>query len=98
MLPVGSGARQIWKFDLRPHSIYIDIPKGARVLSTGAQGFEVVIWVLVDPEAMKVPRMVFAHPTGPDLPKILDERPGTEFIGTVQMDDGLVFHVFDGGE
>jgi hypothetical protein len=55
----------IWKFTLRPWSIFVDIPAGAKVLSAGAQGDEVVAWALCDPDAPKVPRLLAAVPTGP---------------------------------
>lgn len=85
----------VWKFELRPWSIFIDMPKGAVVISAGAQGTDVVAWALCDPDAPKVSRLVAAHPTGIPLPPAMT---AARVVGTVQMADGLVFHVFDGGE
>lgn len=85
----------VWKFPLRAWSIFLDVPMDATVLSVGAQGLDVVAWLLCDSQAPKVTRLLAAHPTGVPLPPALLN---TEFVGTVQMDDGLVFHVFDGGE
>jgi hypothetical protein len=85
----------VWKFELRPWSVFMDVPEGATLLSVGAQRGDVVVWALCDPEARKVRRLLAAHPTGVELPRALR---GTTFVGTAQMDDGLVFHVFDGGE
>jgi hypothetical protein len=85
----------IWKFPLRPWSIFLDVPRGARVLSVGAQDREVVAWATVDPDAPRRPRILSTVPTGAPVPPALK---GAQFIGTVQMNDGLVFHVFDGGE
>jgi hypothetical protein len=85
----------VYKYPLRPWSIFLDIPQGARILSCGAQGSEVVVWVLCDPDAPRVGRIVAGHPTGVKIPPALKDA---EFVGTAQMDDGLVFHVFDGGE
>lgn len=87
--------RLIWKFELRPWSIFIDVPKGATLLSAGAQGESIVVWARCNPNAPKVSRLVAAHPTGGPLPPALETA---EFLATVQMADGLVFHVFDGGE
>lgn len=73
----------------------ITMPKGAQILSVGAQGNDIVIWARVDPEAEKVHRIVkilgtgWAHCDAPDVSK---------FIGTVQfVENGrpLVFHLFD---
>lgn len=88
-----SGA--IWKFALRPWSIFVDLPRGAELLSAGAQDHDVVVWAVVDPDAPKVKRKLAAVPTGPAIPPGLRD---TEFVATVQMVDGLVFHVLDGGE
>jgi hypothetical protein len=85
----------IWKFTLRPWSAFLDMPRAAQLLSAGAQGDDVVVWAAVDPNAERVQRVVTAVPTGHRLPPIVT---GGGFVGTVQMDDGLVFHVFDGGE
>lgn len=85
----------IWKFELRPWSIFIDMPQGAKILSAGAQGDSIVVWALCDTEALKVQRLVSATPTGVMLPASYQ---GATFVGTVQMMDGLVFHVWDGGE
>lgn len=98
-----SGASQagqaVWKFELRPWSIFIDMPKGARLLSVGVQGAPpvetAVLWALCDPSAPLVSRLVAAHPTGPTLPPALA---GAEFVGTVTVEGGIVLHIFDGGE
>jgi hypothetical protein len=85
----------IWKFELRRWTIFLAVPQGARVLSAGAQGGDVVVWALCDPDAPKVRRLLAATPTGPPLPRAFHDA---AFVATVQMADGLVFHVFDGGE
>lgn len=81
---------------------FLDIPSGAEILSTGVQVSEfggrrrhhVFIWALVDPDAPVVRRRIISAPTGyVDL-----DVAGLDFIGTVQMPNGLVWHVFDGGE
>lgn len=88
--------RVIYKYELRPWTLFLDVPKGATVLSVGTQEPEsIVAWLLVDPDAPRVSRMLAALPTGVELPYAYE---GTTFVGTVQMADGLVFHVFDGGE
>ena len=85
----------IYKYPLRPWSIFIDIPRDANILSAGAQKDDIVVWAAVNPAEPLVSRLVAAHPTGIRIPFALR---GAQFVGTVQMDDGLVFHIFDGGE
>lgn len=90
----------VWKFELRPWTIYLDVPRGAQLLHAGAQGQRGYVWALCDPDAEKVARMVFAHPTGPPLPPAGREA---SYVGTFTISDPdggppLVFHVFDGGE
>lgn len=83
----------IWKFPVHDYSALHVLPRGAQVLSAGVQGDEIVVWILCDPSAPSVPRLLGTCRTGGALPVDLDL-----FIGTVRMDNGLVFHVFDGGE
>lgn len=90
-----SGKAVVWKFTLQPWALYHDLPDEAEIVSAGAQGEDIVIWAVCDDQAPKVERMVFAHPTGVPLPSEGDEA---LFVATVQRPDGLVFHVFDGGE
>ena len=66
------------------------MPFGAQILSAGAQGDDIVVWALVRTSNSYFPRIIVAAATG-------ELAPGGNFIDTVQMDDGLVFHLFDGG-
>jgi hypothetical protein len=70
-----------------------EMPIGARILHVGAQGDEVCVWALVNPSHGTEYRRIDAYGTGHDVP--LD--PG-RYLGTAQMDNGLVFHLFDGDE
>lgn len=92
-------ARVVWKFPVRAWSAFQDVPRGAEILSVGVQGVppveEACFWALCDPDAPKVPRMVSAFPTGAPLPSVWGEA---VFVGTIQIEGGLVFHIFDGGE
>jgi hypothetical protein len=89
----------VYKYELRPWSIFLDMPRGARLLHVGAPDHRTgYVWALVDPEAPKVTRKVFAQPTGVPLPRAGD---GAAYVGTFKVDEGdgwLIFHVFDGGE
>ena len=84
--------RTIWKFVVSPYD-RTEMPCGARILHVGAQGEDVCVWALVNPHVITEHRKIDAYGTGHPVP--LD--PG-RFLGTVQMDNGLVFHLFDGDE
>lgn len=83
----------VWKFPLRRWSAFIDMPEGARIISCGQQDGELCVWALCDSDAPKVPRYVAALNTGRPVPP-----PAGEFIGTVQMPNGIVWHLFEGRE
>lgn len=65
------------------------------ILSAGAQGDDIMVWALCQPEAKPVERLLWVVPTGQPRP---EQFVGGTFVGTVQMHNALVFHVFDGGE
>lgn len=70
------------------------MPTRARVLSAGIQGGVVFIWVEVDPDADSRERAIYLRGTGHPM----GEAIGLPHIGTVFLQNGLVFHIFDGGE
>jgi hypothetical protein len=72
----------------------IEMPKGARVLSVGEQEADLVLWAIVDPEAPKAKRDFRVFGTGWKINVTELELGGWSFVGTVQMKDGLVFHVW----
>lgn len=84
----------VWKFELRPWTAFIDMPRGARILHVGAQrqgGQEVAcVWALCDPNARKEPRYIVAVPTGQDVP-----GPAKDYVASFTIEGGLVFHVFE---
>ncbi|WP_297478303.1 hypothetical protein [Ferrovum sp.] len=67
------------------------LPEGSKVISAGCQNDTVMIWVLV-PEVYKKSHTFKVLSVGTGWQLDLDE--GVEFIGTVQMPDGLVWHIF----
>ena len=67
----------------------IPLPEGAKVLSVGAQDYEVKLWALVDPDKPMVSRNFRLAGTGHDI-----EGNNLHFIGTVIM-NGLVLHLFE---
>lgn len=84
--------KTVWKYTLEPE-ITLHMPRGAGVLSVHAQGAEVCLWALVDPNAEAEPRRFVVAGTGHALP---DEP--LRFLGSAHLHDGaLVFHVFERG-
>jgi hypothetical protein len=82
----------IWKFEVNPFG-RTEMTAHAKILSVGAQGDNVCVWAIVDPTYTTEYRAIDAYGTGHQVPA----NPG-RFLGTVQMDDGLVFHLFDGDD
>lgn len=80
--------KKIYKYTMDNNSS-ISIPKGAEILSVGAQGSDVCIWATVEPDAEKETEEYSVLGTGWDVPES-----ARCFIGTAQLDNGLVFHVF----
>ena len=87
---------QIWKFNIPVYDFLVKMPIGARILSSGVQGDEIMVWALVDPDPSveEVIRRLPVYGTGHEIAK---SDQGLPFISTVFMGP-LVFHVFDGGE
>lgn len=84
--------KTIHKFKVRPGD-YTMMPKDAEVLSVGQQGADIVCWALVN-EGWPADgaRKILSGGTGHKFPEYCGQ-----FVGTVQMDNGLVFHFFDLG-
>ena len=85
--------RKVFKYDIpvddRPS---VSLPKGAQILSVGAQGLGIKLWALVDPSETNAEvhqlRVVGTGHTIVDGDLV--------FLGTVMFHDGaLVFHVFE---
>ena len=82
--------KSIWKFKVDRTEVVL-LPEGAKVLSVGVQGNDLVLWALVNPKAKSVEALnLKVIPTGDMIPdgEVLD------FIGTVHFPGPLVFHVF----
>ena len=85
-------ATTIWKFNLN-ETTTLDLPEESQVLSVGAQGDFICLWVLVDPDNPKTPRTFRFYGTGWDIKESIENL---FYIGTVQMPyTGFVFHVFE---
>lgn len=71
----------------------VSLPSGYKILSVGNQREELVLWALVP--TTNVPHvavLIWIHGTGNSILPGESEK----YIGTVQMGNGLVWHVFEG--
>ena len=86
--------KTIYKYKLaNVYDQFVELPRGAEVLSAQVQRDEIRLWALVDSGATKTDRRAFRiHGTGHSIPDV--ER--LSFIDTVQLSGGaLIFHVFE---
>ena len=69
------------------------MPLGARVLSVQMQHNKIMVWAVVDPDAVYVPRTFHMYGTGHDVP---DDYEKYKYLATVQNASGdFVLHVFE---
>lgn len=88
-----AAAAAIWKFQLHPWTETVEMPAGARLLHAHEQAGQVCVWALVNPAAPRVKRLLSVIGTG--FTPSADEA----YVGTAHIvEQGLVLHVFDGGE
>lgn len=69
----------------------VEMPEGAKVLHVGEQFGELYAWAMVSPAATKVNYKFFVLGTGIDCGHL---EIVSRFVGSVQMANGLVWHVF----
>lgn len=84
----------IYKYPLSAKTVnYLDLPKGAKIISTEPQRGGVNIYALVDTEQTEEETFeVLLYGTGHNVTPRIDEY---TFVGTVSLHDGdLVFHIF----
>lgn len=86
--------KQIWKFEINPNKVIIEMPKGAEILTIQIQDENPCIWALVNPENEKDLRHFEIYGTGHDIKYGFDTS--RVYINTFQMHNGsLVFHLFE---
>ena len=85
----------IWKFDIgESFDSWMEMPKGAKILSVQIQKGRLCLWAIVNPDAERVPRHIVVVGTGHELGFC-----NGAFINTIQMAGGdLIWHIFDLGE
>ena len=81
-----------WSTDSPTMVAEIDMPRGARILSTAAQDGNIRVWALTDHvQALSETRRVQVLGTGWQVPE--DALDGYDFLGTVLIGE-LVWHVW----
>ena len=83
--------KKIWKYDVPISERFeIEMPYGAKILSFQMQNGAPRIWALVNPYIQITERQLFhVVGTGHEI-----DVGGELFIGTVQLRDGTVWHLF----
>ena len=82
--------QKLHKYTLKPLAKQrIALPVGAEVLSVGAQGLSIVMWVRENPDNNIEYRNFCMVPTGGTV------QAEDKFIGTVQLENGYVIHVIE---
>jgi hypothetical protein len=71
----------------------VDLPFPFTILRTGEQHGNLCIWVHHDPDAPKKQHDLHMFGTGETIPDRFTHR---DFIDTVQMSNGMVWHLFGG--
>lgn len=75
----------------------IRMPQGAQLLHVGEQQehnrLKLFVWALVNPDEPMVRRVLSVIGTG-----MTSQEDTSTYVGTVQSQSGLVWHVFDQGE
>ena len=79
----------VYKYTLLP-TCTLELPEGAEILTVGAQGEDICIWVKVDTDKPTVKRSFQTYGTGMEM----DSNKNHDFIGTTFL-GSLVFHTFE---
>lgn len=70
----------------------VPMPAGSVILSAAVQRETICLWAMVDPNTPPVGRVIVIVGTGHEVPAGVA---ASDFLGTVQLSGGLVFHVFE---
>ena len=86
---------QVWKYEIKPNKVIVEMPKDAEILTVQNQHGRVCIWALVNPENEKEKRHFEVYGTGYDI-FIYGFDTKLKYINTFQLFSGdLVFHLFE---
>lgn len=87
--------KSIFKYQLPKISdnVTVRMPLRSEILSVQVQDGKITLWAMVDSSAMPWDRTFTVVGTGHPA----DELNTKDYIGTVQMPNGLVWHIFETG-
>lgn len=86
--------KTIWKFELTLSTTFVQMPKGAEILTVQSQHDAPQLWALVDPAQPREGRCIEIFGTGHPIP--CDMGVERKYIATYQVLGGLyVFHAFE---
>ena len=80
--------KTIYKYEMLP-KMELTMPVEAHFLHAGEQNNGIYLWFQVNTAYPNVTKIYKAYPTGAEM-SVKDE----EFLATVQMKNGLVFHIY----
>ena len=84
-------AKTIWKFPVPLKDTFkVEMPSDSEVLCVQLQDGQPTIWAVVDPSSPKVETPFIIHGTGHPI----SDEAGS-YVGTFQLSNGLVFHLFE---
>ena len=84
--------KTIYKLPIMPGSFTLLLPEDAEILTVLTQRGQPVLYTLLDTEKEKITRTFCVFSTGDD---IQEEGFSLFYIGTFQVEGGLVFHLFE---
>jgi hypothetical protein len=91
--------KTVYKYVIPPAAmdtgLFMEFPENAELLSVGEQNPDVVLWALVDSEEPVRKRFIRVVGTGHPIKHEPWPKTYRSYIGTVQMADGIVLHVFE---
>jgi hypothetical protein len=84
-------ATQVWKYPLKVEDKqWVELPRGAKILSVDVQNGTPCLWAQVDTEAVTDRILIVTHGTGHPM-----KSNNMQFIGTYQLEGGsFIGHVF----
>lgn len=90
----------IWKHQLPAGDDLVDLmlPADPVILSVAEQNGALMMWAQVDDTRPRRARRIFMCSSSSPLNVTEAVGRGARFVGTVPMRNGLVWHVYDGGE
>lgn len=85
---------KIFKYELEiTDEQYVNMPIGAHIISAKEQNGKLCVCAIIDSRYSEKPKLIMMVGTGHDINFAIGEY-SLNFVDTVLMSNGLVFHVF----